>query len=157
DAYQKVLAPGVDVVLLCTPPHFRPAHIKAAVEAGKHLFAEKPVAVDAPGGRSVLQSCALAKKKKLAVLSGLRLRYDYGHRETIKRIQDGAMGDLVALQANDLRGPIWVKRRKKGWTDMEWQMRNWYYFTWLSGDFNVEQHVHLLDLCSWLMRGEYPV
>jgi predicted dehydrogenase len=157
DAYQKVLTSGVDVVLLCTPPHFRPAHIKAAVEAGKHIFAEKPVAVDAPGVRSVLHSCTLARKKKLAVLSGLCLRFDYGHRETIKRIQDGAMGDLVALQANDLRGPIWIKRRKKDWTDMEWQMRNWYYFTWLSGDFNVEQHVHLLDLCSWLMRGEYPV
>jgi predicted dehydrogenase len=157
DAYKQVLAAGVDVVLLCTPPGFRPLHLKAAVEAGKHVFAEKPVAVDAPGVRSVLETCTLAKKKKLAILSGLCLRFDYGHRETIKRIHQGAVGDVVALQANDLRGPIWVKRRQKGWTDMEWQMRNWYYFTWLSGDFNVEQHVHLLDLCSWLMRGEYPV
>jgi predicted dehydrogenase len=157
DAYKEVLAAGVDVVLLCTPPGIRPLHLKAAVEAGKHVFAEKPVAVDAPGVRSVLESAALARRKKLVILSGLCLRFDYGHRETIKRIHNGAVGDVVALQANDLRGPIWVKRRQKGWTDMEWQMRNWYYFTWLSGDFNVEQHVHLLDLCSWLMRGEYPV
>src|SRR5262249_48579821 len=88
--------------------------------------------------------------------SGLCLRYDYGHRETIQRVQDGAAGRLVALQANDLRGHIWMFPRQKSWTDMEWQMRNWYYFTWLSGDFNVEQHVHLLDLCAWLMKGEYP-
>jgi predicted dehydrogenase len=157
DAYKGVLAAGVDVVLLCTPPHFRPLHLKAAVEAGKHVFAEKPVAVDAPGVRSVLTSCELAKKKSVAILSGLCLRYDRGHQETIKRVQDGALGDVVAVQANDLRGPLWVKHRQRGWSDMEWQMRNWYYFTWLSGDFNVEQHVHLLDLCAWLMKGEYPV
>src|SRR5262249_25155948 len=117
DAYKKVLATGVDVVLLCTPPHFRPAHLKAAVVAGKHVFAEKPVAVDAPGVRSVLASCAEAKKKNLAVLSGLCLRYDPGHQETIKRIQNGAIGEIVALQANDLRGPIWVKHRKQGMSD----------------------------------------
>jgi predicted dehydrogenase len=156
DAYKQVLASGVDVVLLTTPPHFRPLHLKAAVEAGKHVFAEKPVAVDAPGVRSVLASCDLAKKKGLSILSGLCLRYDAGHQETVRRIQDGAIGDIVALQANDLRGSIWVFPREKDWSDMEWQMRNWYYFTWLSGDFNVEQHVHLLDLCSWLMKGEYP-
>jgi predicted dehydrogenase len=155
-AYKEVIASGVDVVLLCTPPHFRPLHLKAAVEAGKHVFAEKPVAVDALGVRSVLATCAEAKKKKLSIVSGLCLRYDNGHRETIQRIHDGALGDLVALQANDLRGHIWVKERQKSWTDMEWQMRNWYYFTWLSGDFNVEQHVHLLDLCAWLLKGQYP-
>jgi predicted dehydrogenase len=156
DAYKQVLASGVDVVLLCTPPGFRPIHLRAAVDAGKHVFAEKPVAVDAPGVHAVLAACADARKKNLAILSGLCLRFDNGHRETVRRIQEGAIGDLVALQANDLRGPIWVKPRQKGWNDMEWQMRNWYYFTWLSGDFNVEQHVHLLDLCAWLMKGEYP-
>jgi predicted dehydrogenase len=145
------------VVLLCTPPHFRPLHLRAAVDAGKHVFAEKPVAVDAPGVRRVLAACDHAKKKNLAILSGLCLRFDQGHQEAVKRIQEGALGDLIALQANDLRGPIWVKPRQKDWNDMEYQMRNWYYFTWLSGDFNVEQHVHLLDLCSWLMKGEYPV
>jgi len=157
DAYKQVLASGVDVVLLTTPPGFRPLHLKAAIDAGKHVFAEKPVAVDAPGVHSVLATCEEAKKKNLSVVSGLCLRYDGGFRETVQQIHAGAVGDILALQANDLRGPIWVKPRQPGWTDMEWQMRNWYYFAWLSGDFNVEQHVHYLDVCSWIMQGEYPV
>ena len=157
DAYQQVIASGVDVVLLATPPHFRPIHLKAAIDAGKHVFAEKPVAVDAPGVRAVLAACEEARKRKLAVVSGLALRYSFAHRETIKRIHDGAIGEIRALHANDFRGPIWVKPRQPGWTDMEYHMRNWYYFTWLSGDFNVEQHVHMLDVCAWLMRDEYPV
>ncbi|MCI0366469.1 MAG: hypothetical protein L0219_21620, partial [Phycisphaerales bacterium] len=90
-------------------------------------------------------------------VSGLAMRYSFGFRETIKRIHDGALGAIHTLQANDFRGPLWVKPREAGWTDMEYHMRNWYYFTWLSGDFNVEQHVHLLDLCSWVMKDEYPV
>ena len=157
DAYKQVIASGVDVVLLCTPPHFRPIHLKAAVEAGKHVFAEKPVAVDAPGVRSVLATCEQAKAKSLSVVSGLGMRYDEGLRETVLRIRDGAVGDVLVLQANDYRGPIWVKPRQSDWSDMVWQMRNWYYFTWLSGDFNVEQHVHLLDTCSWAMGDHYPV
>ncbi|MPY90997.1 MAG: twin-arginine translocation signal domain-containing protein [Luteitalea sp.] len=157
DAYQHVIDSGVDVVLLAEPPHFRPRHLKAAIDAGKHVFAEKPVAVDAPGVRAVLAMCEEAKKKNLSVVSGLCLRYSYGFQETVKRIHDGAIGDIRALQANDYRGAIWVKPRQAGWSDMEWQMRNWYYFTWLSGDFNVEQHVHYLDVCAWLMNGEYPV
>ena len=157
DAYQNVLDCGVDVVLLTTPPHFRPMHLKAAVDAGKHVFAEKPVAVDAPGVRSVLATCEEAQRKNLSVVSGLCLRYSYGFQETIKRIHDGALGEIRALQANDFRGPIWVKPRQPGWTDMEWQMRNWYYFTWLGGDFNVEQHVHFLDVCAWIMKNQYPV
>jgi predicted dehydrogenase len=156
DAYQKVIASGVDVVLLTTPPHFRPIHIKAAIDAGKHVFAEKPVAVDAAGVRSVLATCEEARRKKLAVVSGLCIRYSYGFQETIKRLHAGALGKLRTLQANDFRGPIWVKPRQPGQTDMEYQLRNWYYFTWLSGDFNVEQHVHLLDVCAWVMNGEYP-
>src|SRR5258706_7103272 len=157
DAYKQVLASGVDVVLLATPPHFRPIHLKAAIDAGKHVFAEKPIAVDAPGVRSVLASCEEARRKKLAVVSGLALRYSNAYRETIKRFHDGAIGDVRTLQANDFRGPIWVKPRQPGWTDMEYNMRNWYYFTWLSGDFNVEQHVHMLDVCAWIMKDEYPV
>lgn len=156
DAYKRVIDAS-DVVLLATPPHFRPIHIRAAVEAGKHVFAEKPVGVDAKGVRSVLESCELARQKKLAVVSGLAMRYSNPHRETIRRIHEGALGELRTLQANDFRGPIWVKPRQAGWTDMEYHMRNWYYFTWLSGDFNVEQHVHMLDLCSWVMNDEYPV
>lgn len=155
DAYQQLLATDVDVVLLTTPPQFRPMHLKAAVEAGKHVFAEKPVAVDAPGVRSVLETCAEAKRKQLSVVSGLCLRYDAGFREMVCRLHDGAIGDIHTLMANDYRGTIWVKPRQTDWTDMHWQMRNWYYFTWLSGDFNVEQHVHYLDVCAWIMNG-YP-
>ena len=156
DAYQKVIAES-DVVLLATPPHFRPIHMQAAIDAGKHVFAEKPVAVDAPGVRKVLATCEAAKKKNLSIVSGLAIRYSYAHREIVKRIHEGALGKIRTLQANDFRGPIWVKPRQPDWTDMEYHMRNWYYFTWLSGDFNVEQHIHMLDLCSWVMKDEYPV
>lgn len=156
DGYKGVIE-TCDVVLLCTPPHFRPMHLKAAVEAGKHVFAEKPCAVDAPGVRSVLASCEEAKKRNLSVVSGLCLRYDQSFQEAASRIHDGAVGKIMALQANDYRGTIWVKPRLPEWSDMTWQMRNWYYFTWLSGDFNVEQHVHMLDACAWLMKNEYPV
>ena len=157
DAYKQVIASGVDVVLLTTPPHFRPLHLQAAVEAGKHVFAEKPCAVDAPGVHAVLRSCEEAKKKNLAVVSGLCLRYHAPYREAVRRIRDGAIGDVRTMLANDYRGPIWIKPREPDWTDMHWQMRNWYYFTWLSGDFNVEQHVHNLDVCAWAMGDQYPV
>ncbi len=156
DAYRQVIDSGVDVVLLATPPHFRPMHLEAAVAADKHVFAEKPVAVDAPGVRRVLAACEQAKARGRSVVSGLCLRYSIGFRETIGRIHDGAIGEILALEANDLRGPIWVKPRQADWTDMHWQMRNWYYFTWLSGDFNVEQHVHFLDVCAWVMQDKYP-
>ncbi len=156
DAYQKVIASDVDVVLLASPPHFRPMHLEAAVAADKHIFAEKPVAVDAPGIRSVLAACEQAKQKGRSVVSGLCLRYSIGFREIIQRIHDGAIGRVLTLEANDLRGPIWTKPRQPDWTDMHWQMRNWYYFTWLSGDFNVEQHVHFLDVCAWVMQEKYP-
>jgi predicted dehydrogenase len=155
DAYKNVID-CCDVVLLCTPPQFRPLHLQAAVNAGKHVFAEKPVAVDAPGVRRVLKICEQAKAKNLSVVSGLCLRYSYPFQEVVKRIHDGQIGQIQTLQANDYRGSIWVKPRLPEWTDMTWQMKNWYYFTWLSGDFNVEQHVHYLDVCSWL-KGEYPV
>lgn len=156
DAYKEVIA-RCDVVLLCTPPHFRPIHLKAAVEAGKHVFAEKPVAVDAPGVRSVLASCEAAGRKGVSVVSGLCLRYDAGFRETVRRLRDGAVGEVVTLFANDYRGERWVRPRERGQTDMQYQMRNWYNFTWLSGDFNVEQHVHFLDVCAWVMGDEYPI
>jgi len=156
DAYQRLLASGVDVVLLCTPPQFRPRHLRAAVEAGKHVFAEKPVAVDAPGVRSVLETCAKAKADGLSVASGLCLRSDNRFRECVRRIHDGAVGDVVTLFANDYRGGRWTKPKQPGWSEMTYQMRNWYNFTWLSGDFNVEQHVHFLDLCAWVMKDRYP-
>lgn len=156
DAYKQVIE-RCDVVLLTTPPQFRPLHLKAAVEAGKHVFAEKPCAVDAPGVRSVLESCEKAKTKGLSVVSGLCLRYDAGFRECVKRIHGGAIGDVVTVFANDYRSGRWTKARRPDWTDMTYQMRNWYNFTWLSGDFNVEQHVHFLDVAAWVMRDAYPV
>lgn len=156
DAYKQVIAAS-DVVLLTTPPHFRPMHMKAAIEAGKHVFAEKPCAVDAPGVRSVLATCELAKKKNLSVVSGLCLRYDFGFQETMKRIHGGEIGEITTLYANDYRTGRWIKPRQPDQTDMNYQMRNWYNFTWLSGDFNVEQHVHFLDVCAWAMKDEYPV
>ena len=156
DAYRQVIA-NSDVVLLTSPPHFRPMHLRAAVEAGKHVFAEKPVAVDTPGVLSVLRSCEDARRRNLSVVSGLCLRFDAGYRDTVRRIRENAIGDPVMLIANDLRGAAWVRPREEGWTDMQWQMRNWYYFTWLSGDFNVEQHVHNLDVCSWALGDRYPV
>ena len=123
DAYRNVIEHS-DVVLLATPPHFRPMHLQAAVAAGKHVFAEKPVAVDAPGVRKVLAACEEARKKNLSIVSGLAMRYSLGHREIIKRLHEGAVGQIRALQANDFRGPIWVKPRQPGWTDMEYHMRN---------------------------------
>ena len=156
DAYKQLIASGVDVVLLATPPHFRPAHLKAAVEAGKHIFTEKPVAVDAPGVRSVMETCREAERKGLSLVSGLMLRYSTGMREIMKRVHDGQIGKVVALQSNYNIGGLWLRERQPGWTDMEWQLRNWYYFTWQSGDHIVEQHVHGLDLMSWALTGEYP-
>jgi predicted dehydrogenase len=157
EACQQLINSGVDVVLLCTPPHFRPAHLRMAIQAGKHVFAEKPVAVDGPGVRSVLATCQEAARRRLSVVSGLCWRYDRGMRETFRRIHEGAVGDIVALQCNYNTGGLWVRQRQPGWSDMEWQLRNWLYFTWGSGDFNVEQHVHSLDKMAWAMRDQYPV
>lgn len=157
DAYKQVIDSGVDVVLLASPPHFRPAHLQYAVQKGKHIFAEKPVAVDAPGVRSVLASCEAARKKNLAVVSGLCWRYDPPKRETMKRVHDGGIGDIVALHCSYNTGFLWSKGRQPGWSDMEWQLRNWLYFTWLSGDFNVEQHIHSLDKMAWAMKDQPPL
>ena len=157
EAYKQLIGSGVDVVLLAAPPHFRPTHLKAAVDAGRHVFAEKPVAVDAPGIRSVIATCGEAKRKNLSLVSGLCMRCYYGFRELVGRIHDGALGDIHTLQASDFRGPVWMRKREPGWSDLEWQLRNWLYFTWLSGDCIVEQHIHFLDVCAWIMNGQYPV
>ncbi len=156
DAYKRAIDSGIDVAILATPPGFRPIHMRYAIEKGKHVFAEKPCAVDAPGVRSVLETAKLAKEKGLSLVAGLQMRYSSPHREIVKRVHGGAIGDVTTLIANDYRGSIWVKPRQKEWSDMMYQMRNWYYFTWLSGDFNVEQHVHMLDVCAWL-KNAYPV
>lgn len=157
DAYKDVISSGVDVVLLASPPHFRPLHLKACIDAGKHVFAEKPVAVDATGVRSVMASCKLAREKSLNIVSGLCWRYDTVIRETMKRIHDGAIGQAICVQTTRNLGFLWQRPRKPEWTEMEFQMRNWYYFTWLSGDHNVEQQIHGIDKCTWALRDEAPL
>ena len=155
DAYQKAI-PFADVVILASSPGFRPAHFEEAVRQGKHVFMEKPVAVDVPGVRKVLAAAEEAKRKKLNVVVGLQRRYQANYRETIKRIQDGAIGDIVSGQVYWNSGGVWVHPRKPGQTEMEYQMRNWYYFNWLCGDHIVEQHVHQIDVANWV-KGSYPV
>ncbi len=157
DAYQQVINSGVDVVLLCSPPQFRPAHLETAIRAGKHVFCEKPMAVDAPGVRRVIALEAEARRRSLSVVAGFCWRYYEPMRETVRRIHDGAIGDVVALHTNYITGALWHRAREQGWSDMEWQLRNWPYFTWLSGDFNVEQHIHSLDKMMWVMRNTPPV
>ena len=152
DAYRGVIEAS-DVVLLATSPHFRPLHVRAAVDAGRHLFIEKPVATDAPGVRSILESCEDAKTKGLTVVSGLCYRYQNAKRETIRRIHEGAVGDIVALQCTYNAAGLWHRGRKPEWSEMEYQMRNWLYFTWLSGDHIAEQHIHSLDKLAWAMGG----
>lgn len=156
DNYEKVIASGVDMVILAAPPGFRPVHFKAAVEAGKHVFMEKPVAVDGPGVRTVLSAGEVAKQKKLGVVAGTQRRHQLPYVETMKRIHDGAIGEIVAAQCYWNMGGLWNRGREPQWTDMEWQIRNWLYFTWLSGDHIVEQHVHNLDVVNWAMRA-HPV
>lgn len=155
DAYQKAIALA-DVVLLATPPGFRPMHFEEAINKNKHVFMEKPVAVDSPGIRKVLEIAELAKQKKLNVVVGLQRRYQANYREALKRIQDGAIGDITGGQVYWNSGGVWVKPRKLGQTEMEYQMRNWYYFNWLCGDHIVEQHVHNIDVANWA-KNAYPV
>lgn len=156
DAYKQVIDSGVDVVILTTPPHFRPLHLAYAVEKGKHTFSEKPVAVDATGVRSVLASCAEARKKKLSVVSGLCWRYDTGTAEFTKYLHDGGIGEIQTVQTNFCGQGLWSRPRQDQWSDMEFQLRNWLYYTWLSGDFIVEQDIHNLDRIAWAMKS-YPV
>jgi predicted dehydrogenase len=156
DSYLKATECGVDMVLLCGPPGFRPAQFEAAVKAGKHVFMEKPVATDAPGVRRVMAANEEAKKKGLLVAVGHHLRHEDKHREVVKRIHDGAIGDIKYMRAYFNSTGVWVRPRQPGQTEMEYQIRNWYYFTWLSGDHIVEQHVHDLDVCNWFKQA-HPV
>jgi predicted dehydrogenase len=156
DAYQKVLAlPGVNYTILATPPGFRAAHFKAAVEAGKNVFMEKPVAVDGPGCRVIYAAAELSKQKNLKVAAGTQRRHQDGYLETIKRLKDGVIGDIVTLRAYWVNGgPIW-HRGEQGGTELEKQIRNWYHYIWLCGDHICEQHVHNLDVCNWIV-GAHP-
>jgi predicted dehydrogenase len=157
EAYQQAIASGADLVLLCTPPGFRPEQYRAAVAAGKHVFMEKPVCVDTPGFRSVMETNRVADQKRLKVVVGLNIRHDPRYGETVRRIQDGAIGPVRFLRAYGNNAGVWVRPRQPGQTEMEYQMRNWYYFVWLSGDLNVEQHVHMLDLANWANGEKHPV
>ena len=161
DAYQKVIDSGVDMVILAASPHFRPLHLKAAVEAGKHIFMEKPVAVDPAGVRSVIESSDLAAKKGLGVVAGTQRRHQNSYLEVMKRIQNGDIGEIVSAEGYWLGGCPWWdqgpelarKQWELGWTEAEYQYRNWFHFTWLSGDIIVEQHVHNLDVINWALGG----
>ncbi|MGS2739910.1 Gfo/Idh/MocA family protein [Sinomicrobium sp. M5D2P17] len=155
DAYKNAIKEA-DVVLIATPPGFRPYHFEEAINQGKQVFMEKPVATDAIGIRKVLEVAEKAKAKKLNVVVGLQRRYQDNYIETVKRIHDGAIGDIVGGQVFWNGGGVWVRERQPGQTEMEYQMRNWYYFNWLCGDHIVEQHVHNIDVANWV-KGSYPV
>jgi len=156
DAYEKVLASDINYVILATPPGFRPTHLKAAVAAGKNIFTEKPVAVDGPGIRTVLGLYEDARKKGLFIAAGTQRRHQASYQEAMRRVHDGAIGDIVAARCYWNQGSLWNKARQPDWSDMEWQLRNWLYFTWLSGDHIVEQHVHNLDVINWATKS-HPV
>ena len=153
DAFQKAIDEDVDVVLLATPPGFRPSHFEYAVSKDRHVFMEKPVATDAPGVRTVLAAAAESRRKGLKVGVGLQRHHDAGYQETVRRVQEGAIGDLVLLRCYWNSGGVWVNPRKEGQGEMEFQMRNWYYFNWLCGDHIAEQHIHNIDVCNWVKGG----
>ncbi|HLO42322.1 MAG TPA: Gfo/Idh/MocA family oxidoreductase [Phycisphaerales bacterium] len=156
DCYKQVIDSGVDVVLLCSYPCFRPQHLKYAIEKGKHVFAEKPVAVDAPGIRSVLETARKAREKNLACLIGFCWRYNTTVRDAFKHLHEGVIGDVVSVHTTYHSGTLTRRPRQAGWSDLEFQMRNWWHFNWISGDHIVEQAVHAIDRLSWAMKDVLP-
>ena len=157
DAYKQVIESGVDVVLIACASRFHAPYLKAAVDAGKHVFLEKPHAIDPPGIRVVKSACEEARKKNLSVVSGLCWRYSTIVRETMKRVLDGAIGDIVAIQETYMRGPYRLIARQEGWSELEYQFRNWYHFRWLSGDDVPQSLLHCMDKGAWAMLEEPPV
>ncbi|HOL71504.1 MAG TPA: Gfo/Idh/MocA family oxidoreductase [Bryobacteraceae bacterium] len=157
DAYKKLVNSDVDIVMLCTPPGHRPAHFEAAVEAKKHVFCEKPIATDPVGVRRFMAAAKKAEQLKLTVVCGAQRHYSSEYAETVKKIQDGAIGEIVALYSQYLSGPVWHEReRRPQWGDMEYEHRNWYSYNWICGDQIVEQHFHNIDFMNWVM-GTHPV
>ncbi len=148
NAYQQLL-PNVDIVLLATPPGFRPIHIDAAIRAGKNVFTEKPVAVDGPGIRTVLAAYDMANQRRLSVVAGTQRRYQTSYRESMQRIHGGDIGTITSATCYWNQGGLWHRNRERNWSDVEFQIRNWLYYTWLSGDHICEQHVHNLDVINW--------
>ncbi len=155
--YQNAIATDADLVVLATPPGFRPFQYKAAVEAGKHVFMEKPCCVDAPGYRLLMEANKLADEKKLLVGVGLQRRHQPNYIETIQRLHDGAIGDVITLRVYWNGGGIWNRLREEGMTEMQYQVHNWYHFCWLSGDNIGEQHIHNIDIGNWVKGDEHPV
>jgi len=156
DNYKQVISAGVDVIILATPPVFRPIHFKAAVEAGKHVFVEKPVAVDPVGARSVIATSRQAVSQGLCVVTGTQRRHQKSYIESYKMVQSGMIGEIVSGTVYYNQLMLWFKQREKAWSDMEWMIRDWVNWTWLSGDHIVEQHIHNLDVFNWFV-GKKPV
>lgn len=159
DAYKKVLESGVDVVVLAAPPGFRPLHLEAAVDAGKHIFCEKPAAVDAPGIRRVLEAAKKAREKNISIVSGFCWRFHEPKRATFKKVTDGAIGDISAVYNTYNTGATYRSWQPENpqLTSAEWQLRNWPFFNWLSGDHIVEQAVHSIDMMSWAFGDKLPL
>jgi predicted dehydrogenase len=156
EGYKRIMESDVDVVILTTPPAFRPAMLEAAVATGKHVFCEKPMAVDAPGIRRVMAAAQIAKEKKISLVSGFCWRYHIPKREVFQRINDGDIGDVHTIYNTYNTGSLWTKPWEEGWTLMTKQMRNWLYYNWLSGDHIVEQAIHSIDMGSWAMNDMQP-
>lgn len=152
DAY-KAAIDAADVVLLCSTPGFRPQHFEYAVKQGKHVFMEKPVAVDGPGIRKVIEAAKVADQKNLKVVCGLQRRYQKSYLETLAKVKEGMIGDIISSQVYWVSGGVWTRPRSEGQTEMQYQVRNWYYFNWLCGDHIVEQHVHNLDVINWALQA----
>lgn len=157
DAYQKVLDSGVDVVILATPPTFRPLHLEASVNAGVHIFCEKPVAVDAHGYHRIIDAVKIAEQKNLNLVSGFCWRYHNPKRAFFNRVQNGQLGDITSIYSTYNTGELWSFDRQPEWSDAEYQLRNWLYYNWISGDHIVEQAIHSVDFMMWAMNDELPV
>lgn len=157
DAYEKLIHSGVDVVLIAAASHFHPVMLKAAIDAGKHVFCEKPHGIDAPGVKIAMAAAEEAQKKKLCLATGLCWRSDPGVRETMKRVRDGAIGEIIAIQETYVGTPYVLRERQPGWNEMQFQMQNWYHFNWLSGDQTAQQLIHSLDKASWALGDVPPV
>lgn len=156
EGYKQLIASDVDVVLIAAASHFHPEMLTAAVAANKHVFCEKPHGLDIPGIKKSLAASEMAKEKKLSLVSGLCWRFDTGVRETMKRVQEGAIGEIVAIQENYLSSPYIMRERQPGWSETEYQFRNWYHFNWLSGDQTAQQLIHSIDKSSWALGDKPP-
>jgi myo-inositol 2-dehydrogenase / D-chiro-inositol 1-dehydrogenase len=156
DAYQKVIESGVDIILLATPPVFRPEHLEAAVSAGKHVFMEKPVAVDPVGARQILASGEKAKGMELSIVTGTQRHHQHDYVATWGKVQEGMIGDIVSANCYWNQGQLWYREPNPSWTEMEYMIRDWVNWSWLSGDHIIEQHVHNIDVINWF-TGKRPV